>query len=114
MAVTVSDVDELNSYVDGVMGRAGHHAQGVQGIALALVGAIVWRKDPDAPIKVMAHEGTTANVLWVQMGGKRFAFSYNHSAGTIEMRESSLRGTVLHSFSDTTPIAEVERVFRSL
>lgn len=114
MAITVSDVDELKSYIEGVMGRAGHHAQAVQGIALALAGAIVWKKDADSSIRVMTREGSTTNVLWVQIGGKRYAFSYNHSAGTIEMREGSTQGAVLHSFSDSTPVSLLEKVFRPL
>lgn len=114
MPVTVSDVNELKTYIEGVMGRAGHHAKTVQGVALALAGAIVWRKDDDAAIKVMAREGETKNVLWVRIGGQQYAFSYNHTDGTIEMRHGSVQGDVLHRFTDSTPVAEVEQVFRAL
>ena len=40
------------------MGRADHHAGNVNEIALALVGAILWRKN-DRSIKVMEYNGET-------------------------------------------------------
>ena len=114
MAVTVSDVDELKRYIEGVMGRADHHAQGVQGIALALAGAIVWRKDDDSTIKVMAKDGETKNVLWVKISGQQYAFAYNHAGLAIEMRKGSVQGQVLHAFSDSTPVAHVAAIFQAL
>jgi hypothetical protein len=45
MPVAVSDIETLKRYVDGVMRRSEHHAGNVGGAALALAGAIVWRKD---------------------------------------------------------------------
>ncbi len=114
MPLSVSDIATLQQYLIGVMGRADHHAHRVNEIALALVGAIVWRKDATA-IKVMAaRNGGTANVLWISIGGKRYAFSYNHDAGTIEMRDKSVQGDVLASFDNSTPIAEVRRIFSLL
>lgn len=62
----------------------------------------------------MSKDGDLKNVLWVKIGGQRYAFSYNHDARTIEMRKGSVQGDVLHSFSNATPLAEVERVFRAL
>ena len=32
----------------------------------------------------MSREGHMTNVLWVKIGGKRYAFSYNHQIGAIE------------------------------
>jgi hypothetical protein len=113
MALTVTDISTLQDYIRGVMGRADHHAGGVNEIALALAGAIIWRKD-DEPIKVMVQDGDTKNVLWVRIGGNRYAFSYNHSAGTIELREGSTRGAVLHSFSNSTPLSAVKQIFSNL
>ena len=81
--------------------------------SLALAGAIVWRKDPDE-IKVMEREGDLKNVLWVKISGRRYAFSYNHTAQEIEMRENTTHGTVLHRFSNVTPIHDVEQIFGAL
>ena len=113
MPVAINDVDALKGYIEGVMGRAEHHAGNVSGIALALAGAIVWRKDSD-PIEVMAQAGETKNVLWVKISGQRYALSYNHKAETIEIRKGTTHGAVLHSFSDATPVRDVLSFFRSL
>src|SRR5271166_5962334 len=113
MPFAVADVDALKGYIEGVMGRAEHHAGNVSGIALTLAGAIVWRKDAD-PIEVMAQGGQTKNVLWVRISGQRYAFSYNHAAQTIEIRKSTTQGAILNSFSDATPVQDVVAFFRSL
>jgi len=114
MALTVTEVEELRQYLSGVMDRAGHHAENVKEIALALTGAILWRKDDDKPIKVMAHGGETKNVLWVYIGGQRYVFSYNHDTGEIEMREENTHGQTLHRFSNATPLSTIMTVFKAL
>jgi hypothetical protein len=57
MPLAIRDVDTLKRYVDGVMRRADHHANNVGGVALALAGAIVWRKDDADEIEVMERQG---------------------------------------------------------
>jgi hypothetical protein len=114
MALTVTEIEDLRAYINGVMARADHHAGAVNEIALALTGAILWRKEDSDPIKVMAQNGETKNVLWVRMGGARYAFSYNHEAGQIEMREGSTQGATLHTFTNSTPLADVRRIFAAL
>ncbi|MBI1746127.1 MAG: hypothetical protein HYR55_06020 [Acidobacteria bacterium] len=52
MALTVTEIEELRAYLNGVMNRADHHAGNVNAIALALAGAILWRKNDEEPIKV--------------------------------------------------------------
>ena len=114
MALTVTEIEELRSYFNDVMTRADHHAKSVTEIALALIGAIIWKKNGVDPIKVMAHNGKTANVLWVHIGSKRFAFSYNHTTGVIEMRDSSIQGPILHSFDNTVSLSTVRQIFEPL
>lgn len=114
MAFTVTEIEELRQYINGVMDRASHHAGRVNDIALALTGAILWRKDDDEPIRVMTKDGETKNVLWVRINGNRYAFSYNHEAGKIEMRKGSVQGAVLHSFSNTTLLSKVKQIFEDL
>lgn len=114
MALTVKDVEEFQAYLRGVMDRADHHAGAVKEIALALAGAIIWRKDGDSPIKVMIHNGETKNVLWAQIGGSRYAFSYDHSTGQIEMRQGTTQGQTLHTFSNATPLSYIYQIFESL
>lgn len=112
MPVDVAEVDVLQEYLQGVLGRADHHAKGVDQIALALVGAVVWRKT--GTLKVMAVDGDMKNVLWFETDKGKYALSYNHGAGTIELREKSVRGNVLASLSNNTPLAELRTLFASL
>ena len=113
MAHSVTEVSELQTYIQGIIERAEHHAGNVDEIALVLAGAIVWQKD-DNPIKVMTKDGNIKNVLWVFIRGKRYAFSYNHQSDEIEMREKSIQGTVLHTFSNGTQLSEVKKIFQEL
>ncbi len=113
MALPVTDIATLQEYLAGVMDRAEDHGPGVTDIVLTLAGAIVWRKD-DEPVKVMTHKGETKNVLWAHIGGTRYAFSYNHDDGCIEMRAGGTQGNVLHSFNNATPAAEIKQLFEAL
>jgi len=113
MAVNVTDVNILQRYISRVMERAEHHANNVSEIALALAGAIVWKKDSD-PITVMAQEGEMKNVLWVSISSNRYAFSYNHNTDQIEIRSGSIRGDVIRSFDNTTTLSELRMFFDDL
>lgn len=113
MAIQVNDVDALKGYLEAAMGRAKHHPGNVDGVILALTGAIVWKKDAD-PIEPMGSEGDTKNVLWVKFNGIRYAFSYNHTARTVELRKNSTDGAVLYSFSNATPYADIISAFDTL
>lgn len=112
MPRTVSNIDVLQEYISGVMERAEHHAGNVEEIALAIGGALIWRKD--GPIKVYEREGKMTNALWVTIGGKKYALSYNHRAERIEVREQSMQGKLLKSFTNVTPISEVKQFFADL
>ncbi|MFL5898625.1 MAG: hypothetical protein ACJ76D_09215 [Solirubrobacterales bacterium] len=114
MPQTVASVDVLQQYIRGVMQRAEHHANNVDEIALALAlaGAVVWRKDGE--IEVMAREGDMKNVLWVCVNGRRYALSYNHDHGSIEVRERNTQGNVLASFTNANTVHEVKQFFAGL
>jgi hypothetical protein len=71
-------------------------------------------KDPDTEIRVMTREGSMANVLWVQIGGSRYAFAYDHAAKTIVMKDGGTRGAVLASFDNRTTAREILSVFDPL
>ncbi|HEX4648714.1 MAG TPA: choice-of-anchor tandem repeat GloVer-containing protein, partial [Steroidobacteraceae bacterium] len=105
----MTDVDVLRDYLNGVMIRADHHADNVNEIALALAGAIVWRKD-DSPIEVLAQAGEMKNALWVRINGTRYAVSYNHDRREIEIRANTTQGRTVASFSNASSCADVRRV----
>ena len=113
MTITATDVNVLHQYAEGVMNRADHHAGQVKGIALALLGGIIWRGEPGS-IEIKQYAGDLANVLWVNINGKRYALAYNHKTNKIEIRDRTQSGGMLHSFDNQTSVANVEAVFRQL
>jgi hypothetical protein len=113
MAISAKDVQTLHTYAEGVMNRADHHAAAVKAIALALLGGIIWRADPDS-IEIKQYDGELANVLWLTVNGRRYALAYNHNTGKIEIRDRTQSGAALHSFDNQTPILDVETIFRGL
>ena len=102
----------MQKYLKVVMGRANHHAPNVNGIVLALIGAIVWKKADD--IQVLDRMGELKNVLWVHIEGVRYAFSYSHETEAIEMRKGSIQGDVLHRFDNSTPFPCIKDIFEAL
>lgn len=113
MPIQVADLTTLETYLDGVMNRSEHHARTVGAIALALLGAVLWKKD-DAAIEVRTYDGQPANILWVQIAGQRYALAYNHREECIELRDRTQSGDVLHRFTNNTPVTEVWQVFENL
>jgi len=113
MPQQVTDIDVLRDYIQGVMGKADHHALNVNEVALAIAGGVVWRKD-DEPIEVMVREGEMKNVLWFKVDGNRYALSYNHTTNEIEIRRGSTQGAVMGSFSNSTTNNQIRQLFESL
>lgn len=113
MPLEVADLNTLLEYFTGVMNRT-HHAPNVNAIALALLGAVLWKKDDDADIAVRTYGGSTANVLWVTIAGIKYALAYNHKKGCIELRERTSTGDVRFSFTNKTSVNQVRRVFEEL
>ena len=113
MPQEVTYIDVLRDYLNGVVGRADHHAQGVNEVVLAVAGGVVWRKD-DGPLEVRTTNGEMRNVLWFTVGGNRYALSYNHKTAKIELKTGSIRGKVVASFSNITSNADVRAVFGRL
>jgi hypothetical protein len=112
MPQTIASVDVLQQYIQGVMARAEHHANNVNEVALAIGGAVVWRKEGE--IEVMTREGDMKNVLWVRINGNRYALSYNHEQGCIEVRARNTQGQVLASFTNANTAREVKEFFGGL
>jgi Integron cassette protein VCH_CASS1 chain len=109
MAISATNIAALHTYAQGVMSRAMHHAGNVDAIALPLLGAIVWRADPNS----ISH-GT--NVLWWESAATHgcYACSYNRGTSEIEIRAGSTQGAALHSFSNATPVASIQQIFSTL
>ncbi len=113
MAITARDVNQLREYAEGVMGRAGHHAGNVKGSALTVLGGIVWRADADT-IRIRTYDGHPANMLWIKVAGRDYAFRYEHATGRIEIRDGSQKGSILHTIDDSMPVADIHAIVQGL
>ncbi len=112
MAISIDSIQTLQTYLSGVMGRAEHHAGQVEGVALALLGAVVWRSTGE--ISVREYAGNPANIIWFFVGEQRYALVYNHSTEKIELRERTQGGNAIAEFDNSTTYQEVIDVFRQL
>ena len=112
MPLPIPDVDLLQRYLTKVLERAEHHARGVDQIALALVGAVIWRKT--GTLEVMPTKDGTGNVLWFYVGESRYALSYNHREGAIDLRKKSTQGDRLAALDNSTSLKELRELFEHL
>ncbi len=107
MPETVSDLDTLIEYFTGVesytpSAECGRDCACTSG-RCALEGG---RRRRDS--------GSTANPLWLQIAGLRYAIAYNHQKKCIELRERATTGDARFSFTNKTPVIEVGRIFEEL
>jgi len=112
MAISIDSIQTLQEYLSGVLNRADHHAKNVEGISLALLGAIIWKSD--AEIEVREYNGSPANMIWFWVNGNRYAMSFNHSTQQIELKERTHKGKVSQTFDNSTPITDIVEIFRGL
>lgn len=113
MALRARDLQTLQKYIQGVLNRADHHAGKVKGTVMAICGGIIWRGDLST-IEIRTFRGDLANLLWVEISGKRYCFAYNHHTQKIEIRDRTQEGPALHSLDDYCPSNMIEAIFRSL
>jgi integron cassette protein len=114
MPIRANDVETLHDFAVGVMARAGRQTTQVRAIALAMLGGIIWRVDPGSIEIRFQDQGRSNDLRWVSVTGYEYSCTYNQRTDQIEVRDRNGHGSVLHNFSNATPIAEVERIFSTL
>lgn len=112
MAISINSIETLQTYLNGVLGRANHHAGNVEGVSLALLGAVIWRSTGE--ISVREYNGNPANMIWFFVGQNKYALTYNHSEETIELKDRTHTGKVLASFDNSSSYNDIIDVFTSL
>jgi len=114
MPIRADDIETLHDFAVGMMARAGQQAQQVRAIALAILGAIIWRAEPGS-LEIRFRQGNLYNLLcWDSVSGKKYLCAYNQDRGEIELHAAGIQGSPLHTLTNTTPIEEVERIFSTL
>ena len=80
-----------------------------------MIGGIIWRADPGS-IEIKFHADDLSDVVlrWVSLTGYEYACTYNRQSDDIELHDRNSQGSVLHTFSKSMPIAEIERIFSTL
>jgi hypothetical protein len=102
MSVLVDMLDELRRHLAPVLtGRADPQAGKIGPAVLALMGAVLWRKDP-GPVEVRGP-----GLAWVSLGGERYLLRYDPHARHVEVRRGAGSGELLLGVSDETDPAEV-------
>lgn len=108
MAVKVDTVEVLKKYFSGVVRRTNHHAPKVTDIVYGLLGIIILKKDDGTTIEVRgSDDDATGNILWVVIKGIRYAFRYEHSDGTIEIRKDTYNGSLIMKIDNTTTVSQI-------
>ena len=112
MAITITSIQELQTYLQGVLDRANHHAINVSQITLALVGAIIWRAD--GQISVREYGGRPANMIWFHIGDHRYVLTFNHGTQKIELKDRTQTGAIITTFDNTSSHQDVIAAFENL
>lgn len=112
MAISINSIESLQNYLNGVLNRANHHAGNVEGVSLALLGAVVWRANGE--IAVREYNGRPANMIWFHVNNNKYLLTYNHENDEIELKERTNTGIVIATFDNTSTYREIITVFGSL
>lgn len=114
MRERLNSVDELQTYLTGVINNARDHAPEVEEVIFALVGALILEKDSGVPLQAGTYRGRMANVLRATIRSEAYVFSYDHDNGQIIIKRGNQQGPVVGQFSNRTSIRSIIRIFRNL
>ena len=114
MPIHADDIETLHDFTIGFMARGQHEASKVRGIALAILGGIIWRVEPGS-IEITPGAGNVGNALrWISVSGREYVCTYSRHTDQLEIRDQNSASAVLHSFTNETPITDIERIFSTL
>jgi hypothetical protein len=114
MPVQLNSVEQLHSYLKGIIKRARHHAQETEDILLTLAGAVILEKDDNTPLEAGSYRGNVANVLWATIHGQRYVFTYNSDDQQVVIKRGTTRGIAVGEFDNNTSTRQIIRIFRQL
>ncbi|MCJ2017096.1 hypothetical protein MKK84_06595 [Methylobacterium sp. E-065] len=108
-----TDLDAVRRYAVSVIAQSEGEALQMKTVTLALLGGIMWRGAPGSTEMIQDEMGTNA-ILSTTLGGRHLTFSYDQNTESIEMREGTMDGPVLHRFCNRTLVGDFERTFSAL
>lgn len=111
MPLTISDLETLRQYVDGVVAGADHHGPQVHQVCLALVGGIVWKAEE---LAARTRAGQPTNQLRMRRGEQWYVIGFNHDTGEIDVRTDTQTGPIIQSFTNNSTLNDIRAFFDSL
>jgi len=115
MARRLTTNNQINTFINRVIGEANHHAPGVAQVILPLSQAVRARLNlAQDRVEVYERLGQMARTCWVTLGGKKYAFSYNYKAKKIDLRNRSIQGSLIYQFDNQTTAPSIRRVVAGL
>lgn len=112
MAISIDSIEILKTYLIGVLDRADHHAKNLEGVALALLGAVIWKST--GQIDVREYKGETANVMWFVVNNNRYCLVYNHGSESIELKNRTQNGETMAELNNDTTYQQIIQLFNDL
>jgi hypothetical protein len=109
--LNVTDMTILHRYAVGVMKRAKCHAPGVVEILPEVLGHVLL-----CGKNYSLHGSGTTNCMWFESvaTGRRYAFSYSHTADAVELRDTNLQGPTLHQINNVMSRQLIAQIFAAL
>lgn len=106
---------QIDTFVAKVISEAQHHGAAVTNVIQPLADTVRKRLilGQDS-VEVYERNGNLARTCWVTLAGNRYVFSYNYLTKQIDLRDRTLRGSLLHSFDNTTAHSSLIAVVASL
>ncbi|AIQ88157.1 hypothetical protein A3862_29510 [Methylobacterium sp. XJLW] len=108
-----TDLDAVRRYAVRVIAQSEAEDLQMKAVTLALLGGIMWRAAPGST-EMMQDAASAKAILSTTLGGRNLTFAYDQNTESIEMREGTTDGPVLHRFCNRTLIGDFERTFSAL
>ena len=108
-----TDLDAVRRYAVSVIARSEGEDLQMKAVTLALLGGIMWRAAPGST-EMIQDEASAKAILSTKLGGRHLTFSYDQNTESIEMREGTTDGPVLHRFCNRTLVADFDQTFSAL
>ena len=96
---TVAELDVLREIARTAIGKAKHHAPGLEHLVLTLTGAVAAYRDPGT-VRAGIREGHHMSSCWFELSGVSYFFSYEKGEGRI--RHGGKQGPIDFTFTETT------------
>jgi len=109
--LTVTDMDTLARYGRGVLARAKHHGANIMRVLPDILGNTILR---GTELELYGDGTKNAMFFTSVRTGRRYAMSYDHDAGAVQLKEGSLQGPVLQRINNSTGRERVAEIFEAL